>query len=147
MTENKKKKQSIYDMIREYLDEAEKLKEGIPSIERPSWNLKACTLEPLSSIFVTPKEVIITADLPYVEPNSVKVESINSDRLEITAEMKQKVKSKQLGIAHHEGEFSSFSCQTRIPVPVDTTHMETSFKRGVLEIRIPRKRSYKIPVE
>jgi HSP20 family molecular chaperone IbpA len=147
MAENKKKKQSIYDMIREYLDEAEKLKEGIPTIEHPSWDIRACTLEPLSSIFVTPKEVIITADLPYVQSYSVKVEPINSDRLEITAEMKRRVKFKEMGIVHHEGEFSSFSCQTRIPVPVDMQRMETNFKRGILEIRIPRKRSYKIPVE
>lgn len=145
--EDKKKKQTIHDMIREYLDEAEKLKEGIPTIERPSWDLRACTLEPLSNIFVTPKEVIITADLPFAQPHSVKVESINSDRLEITAEMKRKVKFKEMGIVHHEGEFSSFSCQTRIPVPVDMRHLETSFKRGLLEIRIPRKRSYKIAVE
>jgi HSP20 family molecular chaperone IbpA len=145
--ENKKKKQSVYDMIREYLDETEKLKESIPTIERPSWDLRACTLEPLSSIFVTPKEVIITADLPYAQPHSVKVESINSDRLEIMAEMRRKVKFKEMGIIHHEGEFSSFSCQTRIPVPVDVEHMKTNFKRGVLEIRIPRKRSYKIPVK
>lgn len=145
--ENKKKRQTIYDMIKEYLDEAEKLKEGIPSTERPSWDLRACTLEPLSNIFITPKEVIITADLPYVEAHSVKVESIDSDRLEITAEMKRKVKFKEMGIVHYEGEFSSFSCQTRIPVPVDTQHIETSFKRGVLEIRIPRKRSHKIEVE
>jgi len=145
--ENKKKKQSIYDMIREYLDEAERLKEGIPSIERPSWDLQACTLEPLSSIFVTTREVIITADLPYAEPESVKVEPINSDRLEITAEMRRKVKFEEMGIVHHEGEFSSFSCQTRIPMPVDMRHIKTRIKRGVLEIRIPRKRSYKIPVE
>ena len=145
--ENKKKKQSIYDMIREYLDEAERLKEGIPSIERPSWDLQTCTLEPLSSIFVTTREVIITADLPYAEPDSVKVEPINSDRLEITAEMRRKVKFEEMGIVHHEGEFSSFSCQTRIPMPVDMRHIKTRIKRGVLEIRIPRKRSYKIPVE
>jgi HSP20 family molecular chaperone IbpA len=145
--ENKKKKQSIYDMIREYLDEAERLKEGIPSIERPSWDLQTCTLEPLSSIFVTTREVIITADLPYAEPDSVKVEPINSDRVEITAEMRRKVKFEEMGIMHHEGEFSSFSCQTRIPMPVDMRHMKTRIKRGVLEIRIPRKRSYKIRVE
>jgi HSP20 family molecular chaperone IbpA len=147
MAEDKKKKQSIHDMIREYLDEEEKLREGVPSIERPSWDLRACTLEPLSSIFVMHNEVIITADLPFAQPHSVKVESINSDRLEITAEMKRKVKFKEMGIVHHEGEFSSFSCQTRIPVPVDMQHMKTNFKRGVLEVRIPRKRRYKIPVE
>ena len=145
--ENKRKRRSIYDMIREYLEEVEKLKEGIPLTERPSWDLKECTLEPLSNIFVSRREVIITADLPYVLQSSVKVEPINDDRLEITAEMKRKVKLKDLGMTHHEGEFSTFSCQTRIPVPVDMKHIETSFKRGVLEIRIPRKRMYTIPVK
>jgi HSP20 family protein len=144
--ENKKKRHSIYDMIREYLEEVEKLKEGMPPAERPSWDLKECTLEPLSNIFVSRREVIITADLPYAQPSSVKVEPINDDRLEITAEMNRKVKFKDWGITHHEGEFSTFSCQTRIPVPVDMKHIETSFKRGLLEIRIPRKRVYKIPV-
>jgi HSP20 family protein len=145
--ENKNKRQSIYDMIREYLEEAEKLKEGWPQTERPSWNLRECTLEPLSNIFVATREVIITADLPYAQPHSVKVEPINEDRIEITAEMKQKVKFKDWGITHHEGEFSTFSCQARIPVPVDMKHMQTSFKHGLLEIRLPRKRSYKIPVK
>jgi hypothetical protein len=54
-----------------------------------------------------------------------------------------KVKSKELGITHHEGEFSSFSCQTSIPVSVDMEHLKTNFKRGILEIHLPRKRSQK----
>lgn len=145
--EDKKKRQSIYDLIREYIKEAEELQKGFPSTERPSWDLRACTLEPLSNIFVATKEVIITADLPFAQPNSVKVEPVNEDRLEITAEMKRKVTSKDLGMAHHKGEFSTFSCQTRIPVPVDMKHMQTSLRHGVLEIRMPRKRTYKIPVK
>jgi HSP20 family molecular chaperone IbpA len=145
--EDKKKSQSIYDMIREYLKEAEELKKGFLSTERPSWDLRACTLEPLSNIFVATKEVILTADLPFVQPNSVRVVPINSSRLEITAEMKRKVTSKDLGMAHHKGEFSTFSCQTRIPVPVDIKRMQMSFKRGVLEIKMPRKHAYKIPVK
>ncbi|HML02433.1 MAG TPA: Hsp20/alpha crystallin family protein [Candidatus Bathyarchaeia archaeon] len=145
--EDKKKSQSIYDLIREYLKEAEELRRGFPSMERPSWDLRACTLEPLSNIFVATREVIITADLPFVQSNSVMVEPISNDRLEITAEMKRKFTSKDLGMAHHRGEFSTFSCQTRIPVPVDLKHMQTSFRRGVLEIRMPRKRVYKIPVK
>ena len=145
--ENKKKRHSIYGMIREYLEEVERLKEGLSPTERPSWNSRDCTLEPLSNIFVATREVIITADLPCALPYSVKVEPINEDRLEIAAEMKHKVKFKDWGITHHEGEFSTFSCQTRIPVPVDTKHMKTSFKRGILEIRLPRKRSYKIPLK
>lgn len=145
--EDKKKRRSIYDLIREYLEEVQKLKEGLPPTERPSWNFRECTLEPLSNIFVATKEVIITADLPYALSNSVKVEPVNEDRLEITAEMEHKIGFKDWGITHHEGEFSTFSCQTRIPVPVDMENMKTSLKRGVLEIRLPRKRTYKIPVK
>jgi len=145
--ENRRKKRPAYDRIREYVDETEDLKEILSPAEHPSWDLRACTLEPLSSIFVTPREVIITADLPYVESESVKVELIDSNRLEITAEMKRKVKFKEMGIVHQIGEFSSYCCQTRIPIAVDMQHMKTSFKRGVLEIRIPRKRRYKIPVK
>jgi len=145
--EDKRRSQSIYDLIREYLKEAEELRRGFPSMERPSWDLRACTLEPLSNIFVATREVIITADLPFVHSNSVRVEPLGDDRLEISADMKRKFSSKDLGMGHHGGEFSMFSCQTRIPVPVDMKRMRTSFRRGVLEIRMPRKRVYKIPVK
>lgn len=148
MTE-KRKHRSIFDLIREYEEELEELKQGLelPPLEHPSWNIRECTLEPLCSIFVSSKEVLVTADLPYANPDSIKIEPINNERLEITAEMKRKVKFEELGIIHHEGEFSTFSCQVNIPVPFDVEHMKTSFKHGVLEIRLPRKRGYRIPVE
>jgi HSP20 family protein len=143
--EEKKKRQSIFDLIRDYVEELEELKEGLtlPPAEHPSWNIRECSLEPLCSISVSTKEVTVTADLPYVQPSTIKVEPVNDDRLEITAEMKRKIKFEELGITHHEGEFSTFSCQTSIPVPVEMTHLTTSFKRGVLEIRLPRKRRHK----
>lgn len=143
--ENKKKRQAIFDLIRDYVEELEELKEGLifPPMEHPSWDIRECSLEPLCSIFVSGKEVTVTADLPYAQPDSIKVEPVNDDRLEITAEMKRKVNFKELGIHHHEGEFSSFSCQTSIPVPVDVDHLTTSLKHGVLEIHLPRKRRHK----
>jgi len=145
--ENKKKRRSLSDLIRQYEKEIEELSQGLtlPPLERPSWNTRECTLEPLCNIFVSTKEVIVTADLPYAKPDSVKVEPVNEDRLEITAEMKRKVKFEELGITHREGEFSTFSCQVGIPVSFDAEHMTTSLKRGVLEIRLPRKRRHQIP--
>ena len=122
------------------------LEEGWPPTEHPSWDPRACSLEPLCNIFVAVKEVIVTADLPYAQPSSIKVEPIDDDRLEITAEMKRKVKFEELGITHYKGEFSTFSCQTHIPVPVDMKNIKTSFKRGVLEIRLPRKSRHEIPI-
>ena len=115
--------------------------------ERPSWNTEYCCLEPLCNVFVTPDEVVITVDLPNTEHETLKVEALSEDLIEITAKMKRKMRFDDFGITHREGEFSSLRCQPRIPVPVDTKRMKISFKHCILEIRFPRKRGYEIKVE
>jgi HSP20 family molecular chaperone IbpA len=144
-----RKKRSILDIINEYfegLDEwAEIFREAI--IEKPSWNQRTSTIEPLRDILVTPDEVIVTADLPYAEESSVKVKPLNEDTIEINAKMTRKVRFADFGITQHAGEFQTFHCQTRIPVSVDTKKMEIRLKRGILEIHLPRKHEYRIPIE
>jgi HSP20 family molecular chaperone IbpA len=115
--------------------------------EHPSWNTDSCCLEPLCNVFVTPHEVVITADLPNADHKSVKVKELSGDLIEITAEMKRKMRFDDFGITHREGEFSSLRCHPHIPVPIDTKLTKISFKQGILEIRFPRKRGYEIKVE
>jgi HSP20 family molecular chaperone IbpA len=136
--------------MNEYMEEFESMadefmKSAFP--EHPSWNTESCCLEPLCNVFVTPNEVVVTADLPNTEPETVKVEAVSEDLIEIAAKMKRKMRFDDFGITHREGEFSSLRCQTRIPVPVDTKRMKISLKRCILEIRLPRKRGYEIKVE
>jgi len=144
------RRRSIFELMSEYMKEFETLADELmePTFaERPSWNTESCCLEPLCNVFVTPKEVIITADLPNAEHESLKVEALSEDLIEITAKMKRKMRFGDFGITHREGEFSSLRCQPHIPVSVDTKQMKISLKRGILEIRFPRKRGYKIKVE
>ena len=146
----RRRKRSIFDLMSEYMKDFEILADELMEstfAERPSWNTESCCLEPLCNVFVTSKEVIITADLPNAEHESVKVEALSEDLIEITAKMKRKMRFDDFGITHREGEFSSLRCQPRIPVPVDTKQMKISLKRGILEIRFPRKRGYEIKVE
>lgn len=144
-----RKKRSILDIINEYfdgLDEwAERFRDAM--IERPSWNQRASTIEPLRDILVTPDEVIVTADLPYAEESSVQVKPLNENTIEINAKMTRKVRFADFGITQHAGEFQTFHCQTRIPVLVDTEKMEIRLKRGILEIHLPRKHGYRISME
>jgi len=145
-----RRKRSIFDLMREYIEEFEAVADKLmdsPLAEHPSWNAESCCLEPLCNVFVTPDEVLITADLPNAENESIKVEAVSEDLIEITAEMKRKMRFDDFGITHREGEFSSLRCQPRIPLPVDTKRMKISFKHGILEIRFPRKRGYEIKVE
>ena len=144
-----KRKRSFSDIIDEYFEDFEewtrKFRDTL--IERPSWNQKACTMEPLRNVMVTPKEVIVTVDLPYANENTVEVKPLSEEAIEITAEMKRKIRFEEFGITQYEGEFQNFHCQTRIPVPVQMNKMKVRFKKGILEIRLPRKEEYTIPIE
>jgi len=142
-----RKRRSIFDVLSEYMEKMEELAEELLPIPRPSWNVEAHTIQPLCNVFVTPNQVIVTADLPFSDPDSVKVEPIDEKTLEITAKMKRRICCEELGIIHQKGEFSAFNCQTHIPVPVDMKKRNVKFKKGILEVRLPRKKGYKIKVE
>jgi len=144
---SRRRRRSIFELIHEYMEEMESLAEELLPTEQPTWDIQAHTIEPLCNVFVAPDEVIVTADLPFSEPDSIKVEPIDRKTLEISAKMKRRVCCDDLGIFHQTGEFSTFNCQTRIPVPVDLGRRKAKFKKGILEIRLPRKKGYEIKVE
>jgi HSP20 family molecular chaperone IbpA len=145
-----KRRKNLFELMRDYFKDwemyADELLESA-RVERPSWDLESCCLEPLCNVFVSADEVVVTADLPSIDPKTIKVEAINASTIEIKAGMKRKIKFRDLGVAHREGEFTSFRCRTHIPVPVDAKNMKPQFKRGILEVRLPRKRGYKIKVK
>lgn len=144
-----KRKRSIMDILDNYFDELEEQFERWRETltERPSWNQKACTMEPLRHVRVTPTEVIVTVDLPLTKENSIQVKPVDKSTIEILASMKRKIRFTDFGITHHKGEFQKLHCHLRVPVPVYMKKMELRFKKGILEIRLPRKHGYTIPVE
>jgi HSP20 family molecular chaperone IbpA len=128
----------MIDMYYESMEEwTEEFQETL--VERPSWNLKNCTIEPLREITITPMEVIATVDLPYTEKASVKVKPVSNTIIEVSAKMRKKIKLDDLGVKHCKGEFQRFHCHMRIPVPVNMDKMNTKYKKGILEIHLPRK--------
>jgi len=144
-----RRRRSIFDIIDEYFESleawAERFRERLT--ERPSWNQKTCTMEPLRDIMVTPTEVIVTVDLPYAEENRIQVKPVDKSTIEISARMKRKIRFDEFGITHYKGEFETLHCQTRVPVPVHMEKMKVRLKKGILEVRLPRKHEYTIPIE
>jgi HSP20 family molecular chaperone IbpA len=137
-----KKRRSISDIIDAYFEDIERWAEQFEEtlMVSPSWNLKNCTLEPLREIMVAPTEVMMTVDLPYTEKNAVQVKPAGINSIEISAKMNKKIRLDDLGVTHCKGEFQKFHCHIRIPVPVNMNKMDIHYKRGILEIHIPRKR-------
>lgn len=104
----------------------------------PGWNVAAACIEPLYNVYVAAAEVILTIDLPYVNSKSVKLECPTNDVLEIFAKTSRKITFSALGAKHRHGEFTCYHARIRIPAQVDEKRMISEFKRGVLEIHIPR---------
>ena len=139
----RQRKPSIFDVMNEYMEEfetlADELVESVFS-EGPSWNTETCCLQALSNVSITSREVIVTADMPNIEPETVKVEAVDENLVEITAKMRKKVRFADLGVYHRQGEFSSLRCQGRVHVAFDADKMKISCKAGILEVRFPRKK-------
>lgn len=144
-----RRRRSIFDIMREYMEEFEQAAEEMFEIfrQKPTWDVDAHSLEPLCDVSVSSDKVIVTADLPYVDPESIKIDGVTDDLIEITAKMRIKVNFERLGVTHRKGEFSCFSCRVPLPVPVDISRASARFRRGILEITLPRKRGYSIKVE
>jgi HSP20 family molecular chaperone IbpA len=136
-----RKKRSVGNVVDRYFEGLEREFERWERtfIERPSWNLKTCAIQPLSDMRVTATEVIMTVDLPLTQEKTVEVKPLDDRTLEISAKMKRKIQFKELGITHRKGEFHKLHCHMRLPVPVQTNKMHVDFKKGILEIHIPRK--------
>jgi HSP20 family molecular chaperone IbpA len=137
-----RKRQSISNMIDEYFEEMEKWAEQFrePLTERPCWDLKTCTIEPLREITLTPTEVIVTVDLPYAKKETVQVKAVDAASLEIFAEMRKKIRLTELGVTHRKGVIQRFHGWIHIPVTVKMDKMKIQHKKGILEIKLPRKR-------
>ncbi|MBS7632346.1 Hsp20/alpha crystallin family protein [Candidatus Bathyarchaeota archaeon] len=144
-----RKRKSFFDIINEYFGDVEELANQFEDMfmEKPSWSQKNCTMEPLKDVTVTPKEVIVTVDLPLAKEGTIEVKPLDSKTIEISAEMKRKIRFDDFGITHHKGEFQRFYCQTRIPVPVEMDKVKFNLKKGILEVHMPRKRGERIPIE
>ena len=145
-----KRRKDIFELMHEYFEDWETFADELlksAMMERPSWDIESCCLEPLCNVFVAANEVVVTTDLPNIDPKTIKVEAVNANTIEIKASMKRKIRFHDLGITHREGEFTSFRCHVHIPVSVDMKKMSMKFKHGILEVRIPRKKGYRIKVK
>jgi HSP20 family molecular chaperone IbpA len=136
-----RKKPSFSELIDEYFANLEEWVEkfGETITERPSWNLRNCSIEPLREVTVAPTEVVVTVDLPFTDKKGVKVKPVGKNSIEVSAKMKRKIRIDDLGITHCKGEFQKFHCHMRIPVPVNMSKMDVLYKRGILEIHLPRR--------
>lgn len=147
--ERRRSRRSIFDLFEEYIERFERmLEEELEDLmERAGWSPSTSTIEPLTEVTVTPSEVVITADMPCARPESISVRFLDDHTVEIYAKTYRSISFSEFRVTHRRGEFRNFHVRVRTPVPVERKIKSLTCRRGLLELRIPRREGYTIKVE
>lgn len=129
------RRKHLFEAMDEYFRRAEYMFERVFT---SSWNEAAQCIEPLYNIAVGASDVILTVDLPYVNRDEVTLKVPADDTVEILANTKHRITFADMGVKHRGGQFKCYHARIHMPVPVLESGMTSKFKRGVLEIRLPR---------
>lgn len=95
--------------------------------------------------------VLVTAEIPGMDPNDLKVE-LRDNVLTISGEKKEEKEEKGESLHRIERSFGSFSRSVTLPAEVKDEGAEAKFKNGVLSLKMPKvesakKKSIEIKVE
>jgi HSP20 family protein len=99
----------------------------------------------------TDKEIKVSAELPGMDEKDIDV-SLTRDSLTIKGEKKQETEDKGEDYYRMERSYGSFTRSIPLPIEVDTDKVQATFKKGVLEITLPKtaraiQETRKIPVK
>src|SRR5262245_53764052 len=107
---------------------------GFPTLERLNpFAATAETFSPHVDVFEKNGKLVITADLPGLNKDDVKVD-ITEDAVMIEGERKYEHEERREGIYRTERSYGHFHRQIPLPPGVKTDTATATFKNGVLEI-------------
>ena len=93
---------------------------------------------PLIDVMETAEEVVIKAELPDMDEKEVSL-SLSGDNLIIKGERKGEKEEKDKRFHRMERWCGGFERVVALPVSVDQEKISAHYKKGVLEIHLPKK--------
>ncbi|MCS7112633.1 MAG: hypothetical protein RMJ00_01910 [Nitrososphaerota archaeon] len=135
------RRRRLTDVLEEYIDRLEEILEGYlyDMEERKLWHPSSEAIEPLANIYVEPREVVVTVDMPCADSESTHVRFIDDNTVEIEASLQRTLDFSSLRVTHRSGRFKKYHIRINLPVSVDPGRASITCYRNVLELRIPRK--------
>jgi HSP20 family molecular chaperone IbpA len=104
--------------------------------EEDLFDLVSGSLKPLDRIEITPGEVIVTFDLPYVEKKDISLVA-TEETLRIDAKMTKPVLLRVGGSMQKRVEFVKYSKKISLPTKVDPRAGKARFRGGILIVNFP----------
>jgi len=114
----------------------------------PTFDVIRCCLEPLVEITETTEEITIVYDLPFIkDKNAIEIHA-TPNSLEIDAKFAKPVRFEKWGTVQKGTDFKHFQHTIKkLPAEVIPEKASSRFKQGLLEIRLPKVKPFKIKIE
>lgn len=93
--------------------------------------------EPLIDVFEDENHVIVTAEIPGVDKEDIKL-NVTEDGLEIRAEKRKERKEETEKSRRLERTYTGFYRYIELPVEVIPEKATATYKNGILEVKIPK---------
>ncbi len=133
---------SPFDEMREFQRRMNKAFESFfsrPDVKRVSFDKDS----PLSDVIDKGDRFVVRVDLPGVEKQDI-VLNVRENIVEVRAEKKHEVKVQKKGYYRHERSYGGFYRVIPLPSNVDPDSVKTSYKNGVLEIKLQKSKTKKV---
>ena len=95
------------------------------------------TLAPALDVHQTADEIVVSASLPGVKPEGVKI-TLTGQTLQISGEFKADEEVKRDQYLYRERRYGTFNRQLQLPVRVQGEKANAIFDNGVLTLHIPK---------
>ena len=100
------------------------------------------TLTPAIDVHQTADEIVVSASLPGVKPEGVKI-TLTGQTLQISGEFKADEEVKRDQYLYRERRYGTFNRQLQLPVRVQGEKANATFDNGVLTLHIPKAEDVK----
>ena len=104
---------------------------------------------PKLDVSETKDALVVTADMPGVEPKEIEI-GLTGDLLTLKGEKEKRIEEKEERSHRVERTYGAFLRSVRLPMAVDGSKVTATFKNGVLVVTLPKTLASKgtmIPVK
>jgi HSP20 family protein len=95
------------------------------------------TFTPEIDLYETAEELVVNLYLPGINREDLHVEVLG-DTLRITGEVKQSIPETTTRVYVAQGRAGKFDLQYTLPIEIIAEQVKATYRRGVLEVRLPR---------
>lgn len=144
---------SPFSLINRFFDDSwDPFNMMTPSLFRNRWLGNVSTVFPKVDVEETDKEIVVTANVPGLDPKDINVE-VGDDYLSLSGKAEKENKEEKKGkVYRYEREYGEFRREFALPARVNKDEIVAKAKNGVLTITLPKseeemKKRVKIDVE